>query len=314
MGCRCLGCNPPLTFTFRESLYDGSATLADVKRNARLGSRRLEMVPPSNHQVTKGTQRALNIQDAMRNLDSAQVLSTLEEHREHPSSSNLSIRSGSAPSRAGPSKRPRPARSNDQSDDFEANEGFGDRFGPTRSNTGTPEEASPERRRVVGQPRARPLELMPERRIISQSNSPEEGYDFQELDRITLSQRVQDNKRDYNRHGREKTLQVRYAWSARDSNQLIKLMAKHCCSWAAIAKEGGFEVQRNQQAVRDHARILKVQFLKGDSLLPAFFDNVALGEKERQAIINIGRNPDRKEHDVDENGNITNQYYHTRRI
>ena len=44
-------------------------------------------------------------------------------------------------------------------------------------------------------------------------------------------------------------------------------------------------------------------------LLPPGFDLVVLGKKERQAVIAAGKNPDRREDDVDDNDNPTNTIY-----
>lgn len=70
-----------------------------------------------------------------------------------------------------------------------------------------------------------------------------------------------------------------------------------------------FETPRTQQQIRDKARNIKVDFLKADSPLPAGFDGIALGKKERTAVINARRNPDRREDDVDDYGHVNNNYY-----
>jgi hypothetical protein len=44
-------------------------------------------------------------------------------------------------------------------------------------------------------------------------------------------------------------------------------------------------------------------------LLPPGFDLVVLGKKERQAVIAAGRNPDRKESDIDDDDKPTNTIY-----
>ncbi|KAL2883919.1 hypothetical protein SGCOL_000554 [Colletotrichum sp. CLE4] len=116
--------------------------------------------------------------------------------------------------------------------------------------------------------------------------------------------------------------QQRVPWSDRDTHRLIRLIEHHNCLWALIAKrqhaarsdgggDGGgdtFEERedcildhpRDQQAIRDKARNLKVDLLKADLNLYPGFDGIALGKKERLALISRGRNPDRKEADVDE--------------
>ncbi len=46
-----------------------------------------------------------------------------------------------------------------------------------------------------------------------------------------------------------------------------------------------------------------------DAALPPSFDLVVLGKKERAAVIAVGKNPDRKEGDIDANGNPINTAY-----
>ena len=43
---------------------------------------------------------------------------------------------------------------------------------------------------------------------------------------------------------------------------------------------------------------------RGDFPLPPGFDLVLLGKKERDKVIAVGKNPDRKEDDIDEEGNL----------
>lgn len=107
-------------------------------------------------------------------------------------------------------------------------------------------------------------------------------------------------------HAANKTRQTRIPWSPEDTDKLIDYIGKYRCSWSAIAENGDFDVPRNQQAVRDRARIVKTLMLRADTLLPAGFDLIALGKKERQQIEEIGRNPDRREDDVDDNGEVIN--------
>lgn len=49
------------------------------------------------------------------------------------------------------------------------------------------------------------------------------------------------------------------------------------------------------------ARCLLIRY-RADLRLPPGFDLVVLGKKEREAVKAVGKNPDRKEADVDENG------------
>lgn len=114
-----------------------------------------------------------------------------------------------------------------------------------------------------------------------------------------------------NRKAREP--QVRSSWVRNDIRLLVKAVDTFKCKWSLIEKEikAGtieFEIPRDQQALRDKARLLKQDFLKADVLLPPSFDLVVLGKKERNAVIACGKNPDRKEADV-ENGEPINTEY-----
>ncbi|KAK1976236.1 hypothetical protein LZ30DRAFT_603899 [Colletotrichum cereale] len=129
-----------------------------------------------------------------------------------------------------------------------------------------------------------------------------------------------------NRRAASRGPQQRVPWSERDTRRLIRLIDYHNCLWARIAKrqlpehrlgDPGPEVledcifdhPRDQQAIRDKARNLKVDMLKADLNLYPGFDGVALGKKERQVLISRGKNPDRTEADVDEDGAPTHTEY-----
>ncbi|KAL0937664.1 myb DNA-binding domain-containing protein [Colletotrichum truncatum] len=120
--------------------------------------------------------------------------------------------------------------------------------------------------------------------------------------------------------------QQRTPWSDADTRRLIRLIDAHDCSWSKIAKrqdpnnrigEPGpedkedcvFDVPRDQQAIRDKARNVKVDLLKADLCLYPGFNNIALGKKERSALIARGKNPDRREEDVDIEGVPINTRY-----
>ncbi|KAK4649585.1 uncharacterized protein QC761_120310 [Podospora bellae-mahoneyi] len=112
-----------------------------------------------------------------------------------------------------------------------------------------------------------------------------------------------------NRKAREP--QVRSAWVRNDVRELVKAVHTYGCKWSVIEKqikEGNihFERPRDQQALRDKARLLKQDFLKVDGVLPKGFDLVVLGKKEREAVKACGKNPDRKESDLDANGHPIN--------
>lgn len=92
---------------------------------------------------------------------------------------------------------------------------------------------------------------------------------------------------------------------------MIGLIHTHAASWAEIYKNDNakFEHPRNAQAYRDKARNLKVDFLISDAPLPSGFDQVALSHKEVEKVLNAGKNPYRRECDVDRHGRPTNTAY-----
>lgn len=52
-----------------------------------------------------------------------------------------------------------------------------------------------------------------------------------------------------------------------------------------------------------------LRLYRTDGALPPAFDLVVLGRKEKDMVIAAGRNPDRKEDDVDENGQLLNTLF-----
>ncbi|KAJ4420846.1 hypothetical protein N0V85_000425 [Neurospora sp. IMI 360204] len=121
-----------------------------------------------------------------------------------------------------------------------------------------------------------------------------------ELDLEDLSQRTRELSA-ANRKAREP--QSRSPWVRDDIKKLVWAVDAYKCKWSVIEKDikSGkihFERPRDQQALRDKARLLKQDFLKVDARLPPSFDLVVLGQKEKNAVIACGKNPDRKEADV----------------
>ncbi|KAJ0166790.1 hypothetical protein CTA2_5867 [Colletotrichum tanaceti] len=129
-----------------------------------------------------------------------------------------------------------------------------------------------------------------------------------------------------NRRAASRGPQQRVLWSDSDTRRLIRLIEYHNCLWALIAKrqlhehrscdpgpevleDCVFDHPRDQQAIRDKARNLKVDLLKADLPLYPGFDGIALGKKERQALISRGKNPDRTEADIDADGNPIHTEY-----
>lgn len=56
--------------------------------------------------------------------------------------------------------------------------------------------------------------------------------------------------------------QRRTFWTAKDEDHLANLIEEHGTSWAMLERIGGFETPRNQVALKDKARNMKVAFLK----------------------------------------------------
>lgn len=57
-------------------------------------------------------------------------------------------------------------------------------------------------------------------------------------------------------------MQRRIPWSEHDEERLISLIEDSGCSWSFLEKVGGFEHQRNQVALKDKARNMKVDYIK----------------------------------------------------
>lgn len=104
------------------------------------------------------------------------------------------------------------------------------------------------------------------------------------------------------------TIRQRYPWSDNDSQTLVDLINLRHAAWSTIETCDGerFEHPRNQQAYRDKARNMKVDMLLTDAVLPPKFDLVTLGKKEIDRVISFGKNPSRKERDIDEYGRAIN--------
>lgn len=102
--------------------------------------------------------------------------------------------------------------------------------------------------------------------------------------------------------------QTRVPWSEADAMLLIELVCETNASWSIIERKYNkeFEYPRNQQAYRDKARNLKVDFLLADAVLPPGFDHVALSPKEIIKVRAKGKNHMRSELDIDNRGNPTN--------
>ncbi|KAI1087385.1 hypothetical protein F5B19DRAFT_497421 [Rostrohypoxylon terebratum] len=276
-----------------ESYINSPATLAAVRKSEGKALMRLEVKSPSNQQAQKGKGKVSGTRDAIRLLEPGQVLDRTRK-RPHPEGGS---------------------NDEDDGDDFEVNEQFRGESRRVLSERATTQRPSSARPRFSKQSQSRkPRELSPRASSpggISSAQPPDglqDGYDLQDRDILVLSQ----NARNSRRAGHStKPRQVRIPWSAHDTSRLVDLIADPSlnCSWSAMEKANGFQHQRNQQALRDKARGLKVWYLEGDRILPPGFDQVALGQKEKASVIKCGRNPDRREDDVDEDGHVTNNLW-----
>ncbi|KPM40469.1 hypothetical protein AK830_g6094 [Neonectria ditissima] len=103
----------------------------------------------------------------------------------------------------------------------------------------------------------------------------------------------------------------RIAWSNHDSAVLLQLIRQRHAAWANMENYDNdqFEHPRNQQAYRDKARNMKVDYLLTDAILPPCFDLVVLSKKEINRLISIGKNPYRKESEINEEGEAVNTEY-----
>ncbi|KAK0111412.1 hypothetical protein ONS95_001773 [Cadophora gregata] len=76
----------------------------------------------------------------------------------------------------------------------------------------------------------------------------------------------------------------RRAWSDRDSNLLSRRIEKYGCAWSTIHHLGKWDVQRDQVALKDRARNMKVNMLKTGQPLPLNWEQVPLGKKEIASV------------------------------
>ncbi|OTB12889.1 hypothetical protein K445DRAFT_320721 [Daldinia sp. EC12] len=263
-----------------QNFIDSSATLAAVRQSENQHVTGSMPAPSSNQQTTREGGPILDIGDAIRHLDPSQVIGR-------------------------PRKRLAPSEDEASGDDdnFEVNVQLLDESRRSRN------EYTAVRRLPSERPRISERSEAVHRAARERSGSEIlEELSLQQRDLFRLSQEAR-----YNRRGTyvQKPRQVRVPWSASDTAKLLDLIADPLinCSWSTIARIGDFENPRNQQQVRDKARCLKVLYLEGDRVLPPGFDQVVLGQKEKAAIIKCHRNPDRREDDLDEDGQITNNIW-----
>ncbi|KAI1501674.1 hypothetical protein F5X99DRAFT_382116 [Biscogniauxia marginata] len=300
---------------------DGPATLAAVKQSEREASERPTTMP-SEQQDAKGKRKATTTKEAILRLDPGKVLSS--SHRRHPSGSfplHDDPRHSPSGSQLAPTKgavagrtRSRSTEDDDVSDDFEVNQQLVHESRRVRYQDDTP-RLPLKHSRFSSKPRAvsprAPSSAVAVPREVGERPSRDDPFansGLRDADLITLSQTAQNNRRaNYVFQPR----QIRTPWSSADTERLLELIADptNNCSWSVMEQLGGFEKFRSQQSLRDKARNLKVLYLQSDMVLPAGFDQVALSQKERDAVTKAGRNPDRAESDLDEDGRVINNIW-----
>ncbi|KAI1392232.1 uncharacterized protein F4822DRAFT_120606 [Hypoxylon trugodes] len=278
-----------------QNFIDSAAVLAAVRQSEKKVVDKPAEAPPSNQQAAKGKAKAVDTADAIRHLEPIQILSRMGK-RPSPNTNDFN-------------------GDDEDHDDFEVNEQLHVESRRTRNDTITIQRPPSKRPRLSQQYRSStsPLPSPPiaDARRASRErllDDLQEGPNLQEQDIVELSQSARNIRR---ANYATKVRQTRIPWSVPDTARLLDLIADPSlkCSWSAMEKAGGFETDRNQQSLRDKARGLKVWYLEGDRLLPAGFDQVALGQKEKAAVIKCGRNPDRREDDIDEEGQLTNNIW-----
>ena len=119
-------------------------------------------------------------------------------------------------------------------------------------------------------------------------------------------------------------------WKQEEANIVMDLVARFGSNWSGMEayadKHAMFDVKRTQQHIRDKARNIKLDLVRYVSLsndvpskhtdpnpshrkdqrLPQGFDNVLFSAKEERMLRKHQKNPDRRESDVDDDGNVTN--------
>ncbi|KAI1109641.1 hypothetical protein F5Y14DRAFT_20783 [Nemania sp. NC0429] len=314
------GYNKLPTLAKEPSFIQDSATLASVRQSEKGVSKRLPLELSSNKRIAKEKLTGSQMQDAIRRLLPADVLSL--SHLDAGNAGGtppLSIRTLSSRPRSGSrspsdsgSQATRPAGKRthshedgdyvDEDNDFEVNRQVIDESRRIQYEDPNVPNAVPKRPRFSGDSNnTRDRQRSPEDRPANPK--------FRDGDLATLTQVARANRL----ANKMRKPQTREKWSDVDTDQLIDFIANESlgCSWSRMEEEGEklFQTKRNQQAIRDKARNLKKGYLRADAILPSGFDLVRLGKKERDDVIAAGRNPDRMEDDIDEQGRVTHNLW-----
>ncbi|GAW21397.1 hypothetical protein ANO14919_109160 [Xylariales sp. No.14919] len=296
------------------SFIQDQAALAAVRRSERDGPRRAGTEPAASQKTAKGKLTESQTIEAIRRLKAAEILGSSDPDDEddggtvplgmEAADSRPSSRSRSPSQELGAAeKRTRsPGQEDyaDENDEFEVNERSIDTSRRNNKEGSSTTKPATKRSRIsksLSKGRGRPQ---------SPGNTPA-ATNLTKADLTTLSQAARANR--LANQGRAH--QVREKWSDVDTDHLLDLIADRelNCSWAKMQAAGGFQTYRNQQAIRDKARNLKKGYLCADAILPSGFDFVYLSKKEIRDVIAAGRNPDRKEDDIDEHGHVTRRLW-----
>ncbi|KAF9772006.1 hypothetical protein IL306_010322 [Fusarium sp. DS 682] len=141
-------------------------------------------------------------------------------------------------------------------------------------------------------------ESLQDTRLRSMSHVPSSSGPFSAIAKAASQVKKEVRMADPERQGPRQ----RVPWSEHDSQVLCDLIKEYGVRWSNIETMSDlFDHPRNQQAYRDRARNIKTEVLMIDARLPPNFDAVALSNKEIAKIRGVGKNPFRKEGDVDDN-------------
>ncbi|KAI0529896.1 hypothetical protein GGR58DRAFT_495269 [Xylaria digitata] len=278
------------------SFIQNSAALAAVRRSERGGSRRPTIEQAPNQENERGGLIDTQMINAIRRLNPNEFVGPSDLGDDNDGVMDPDSRSSSQ--ELGAAEKHTHTREDedyvDEDDGFEVDERAIDESRRNQREDSNVPRPAPKRSKFssLSKNRGRP----------QSSENTRAATNITERDIATLSQVARANKLANKGRGH----QVRERWSDVDTDRLLDLIANEeiNCSWAKMQEEGGFQTYRNQQAIRDKARNLKKGYLCADAILPSGFDFVYLSKKEKDEVIAAGRNPDRMENDIDEDGRV----------
>ncbi|KFY66779.1 hypothetical protein V497_00726 [Pseudogymnoascus sp. VKM F-4516 (FW-969)] len=150
-----------------------------------------------------------------------------------------------------------------------------------------------------------PLEEELTRAMSAYREAQDQAAQYQEAQEVPVQasqyQRVRETVRAQGavHTGARKPTQRRTKWSEEETDGLIELIEQHGTSWSDLHRRGHemgiLHESRDQVALKDKARNIKVDYLIARSELPRNFDGISLGQKERDKVTARGLNPWRQE-------------------